>query len=163
MPQDHSFDIVSKPNIQEIENAIQMAMKEITTRFDFKGSVSKIEKDDKNLKITAEDEYKAKSVATVLEDKFVKRKVPLKFLEYGKAEEALGGTIKQSITIKQGIPQDKAKEIVKFIKASGLKVQASIQGEQIRVSAKKIDDLQAVMQKLKAADFPLVLQFENYR
>src|SRR3989338_9571904 len=118
MAQDHSFDIVSKPNIQEIENAIQMAMKEIATRFDFKGSISKIEKDGGNLKITAEDEYKARSVANVLQDKLVKRKVPLKFLEYGKLEESLGGTVKQSITIKQGIPQEKAKEVTKLIKAS---------------------------------------------
>jgi len=163
MAQDHSFDIVSKPNIQEIENAIQMAMKEIATRFDFKGSISKIEKDGGNLKITAEDEYKARSVANVLQDKLVKRKVPLKFLEYGKLEESLGGTVKQSITIKQGIPQEKAKEVTKLIKASGLKVQAQIQGDDIRVSAKKIDDLQTVMQKIKAANLPIELQFENYR
>ncbi|OGB88443.1 YajQ family cyclic di-GMP-binding protein [candidate division WOR-1 bacterium RIFCSPLOWO2_02_FULL_46_20] len=163
MAQDHSFDIVSKPNIQEIENAIQMAMKEIATRFDFKGSISKIEKDGGNLKITAEDEYKARSVANVLQDKLVKRKVPLKFLEYGKLEESLGGTVKQSITIKQGIPQEKAKEVTKLIKASGLKVQAQIQGDEIRVSAKKIDDLQTVMQKIKAANLPIELQFENYR
>ncbi|OGC09242.1 YajQ family cyclic di-GMP-binding protein [candidate division WOR-1 bacterium RIFCSPLOWO2_12_FULL_45_9] len=163
MAQDHSFDIVSKPNIQEIENAIQMAMKEIATRFDFKGSISKIEKDGGNLKITAEDEYKARSVANVLQDKLVKRKVPLKFLEYGKLEESLGGTVKQSITNKQGIPQEKAKEVTKLIKASGLKVQAQIQGDEIRVSAKKIDDLQTVMQKIKAANLPIELQFENYR
>lgn len=163
MAQDHSFDIVSKPNLQEIDNAIQMAMKEITTRFDFKGSISKIEKEADKIKLVSDDEYKLKNVTNVLQDKLAKRKVPLKFFEYGKAEEGLGGNVKQLVSIKQGIPQDKAKEIVKMIKSSGLKVQAAIQGDQIRVSAKKIDDLQAVMQKLKAANLPIVLQFMNYR
>ena len=163
MAQDHSFDIVSKPNPQEIENAIQMAMKEITTRFDFKGSISKIEKEADKIKLASEDEFKLKNVVNILQDKLAKRKVPLKFFEYGKAEEALGGNVKQLVTIKQGIPQDKAKEITKLIKTSGLKVQATIQGDQIRVSAKKIDNLQAIMQKLKAANLPIVLQFVNYR
>jgi uncharacterized protein YajQ (UPF0234 family) len=163
MAQDHSFDIVSKPNLQEIDNAILMAMKEISTRFDFKGSISKIEKEGDNIKLTSEDEYKLKNVTNVLQDKLAKRKVPLKFFEYGKIEEALGGNVKQLVTIKQGIPQDRAKEIVKLIKSSGLKVQAAIQGDQIRVSAKKIDDLQAAIQKIKAANLPIVLQFVNYR
>ncbi len=163
MAKENSFDIVSKPNLQEIDNAMQMAMKEISTRFDFKGSISKIEKEADNIKLVSEDEFKLKNVNNVLQDKLVKRQVSLKFFDYGKIEEALGGTVKQVVTIKSGIPQEKAKEIVKLIKASGLKVQASIQGEQIRVSAKKIDDLQAVMQNLKAANLPLVLQFENYR
>jgi len=163
MAKENSFDIVSKPNLQEIDNAIQMAMKEISTRFDFKGSISKIEKEANNIKLISEDEFKLKNVNNVLQDKLVKRQVSLKFFDYGKIEEALGGTVKQLVTIKSGIPQDKAKEIVKLIKASGLKIQASIQGEQIRVSAKKIDDLQAVMQNLKAANLPVVLQFENYR
>lgn len=163
MAQDHSFDIVSKPNLQEIDNAIQMAMKEITTRFDFKGSISKIEKEGDKIKLISEDEYKLKNVTNVLQDKLAKRKVPLKFFEHGKIEEGLGGNVKQLISIKQGIPQDRAKEIVKMIKSSGLKIQAAIQGDQIRVSAKKIDDLQAVMQKLKTANLPIVLQFVNYR
>jgi uncharacterized protein YajQ (UPF0234 family) len=163
MAKDHSFDIVSKPNLQEIENAIQMAMKEIGTRFDFKGSISKIEKEGNNLRLVSEDEYKLKNVTSVLQDKLVKRKVPLKFFEYGKVEEALGGHVKQLVSVKQGIPQEKAKEIVKLIKSSGLKAQTSIQGDQVRVSAKKIDDLQAVIQKIKAANLPIVLQFENYR
>jgi uncharacterized protein YajQ (UPF0234 family) len=163
MAKEHSFDIVSKPDLQEIDNAIQMAMKEITTRFDFKGSISKIEKEESNIRLLSEDDFKLKNVANVLEDKLVKRKVNLKFFEYGKIEDAAGGNRKQLLTLKQGIPQDKAKEIVKLIKASGLKVQATIQGEQVRVSAKKIDDLQAVMQKIKAANLPTVLQFVNYR
>ena len=163
MPQDHSFDIVSKPNLQEIDNAIAMSMKEITTRFDFKGSISKIEKEDINIKITSEDEFKLKNVVNILQDKLVKRKVPLKFFEYGKPEESLGGHLKQIVTVKQGIPQERAKEITKLIKASGLKVQAQIQGEEIRVFSKKLDDLQSVIQKIKAANLPIELQFSNYR
>jgi len=163
MAQDHSFDIVSKPNLQEIDNAILMATKEITNRFDFKGSISKIEKVSDNIQLLSEDDFKLKNVANVLQDKLVKRKVNLKFFEYGKIEDAASGHKKQLLTLKQGIPQDKAKEIVKLIKSFGLKVQAAIQGDQIRVSAKKIDDLQTVMQKLKAANLPTVLQFLNYR
>jgi uncharacterized protein YajQ (UPF0234 family) len=163
MAKDHSFDIVSKPNLQEIDNAISMAMKEITTRFDFKGSISKIEKEGDKIKLVSEDEFKLKNVANILQDKLVKRKVALKFFEYEKIEEALGGTVKQLVGIKQGIPQEKAKEITKLIKSSGLKVQTQIQGDQIRISAKKIDDLQATMQKLKAANLTIVLQFLNYR
>jgi hypothetical protein len=163
MVQDHSFDIVSKPNQQEIDNAILMATKEITNRFDFKGSISKIEKDNDKIKIVSDDEMKLKNVINVLQDKLVKRKIPLKFFDYGKVNTALGGTVKQEITIKQGIPQDKAKEINKMIKDSGCKVQSQIQGDEIRVFAKNIDDLQTIIQKLKAANFPIELQFINYR
>ena len=164
MPADHSFDIVSKPNLQELDNAIQMAMKEIATRFDFKGSVSQISKEgDDKLALVSDDEFKLKNVVNILHDKFARRGLSLKFFEYGKIEEALGGHVKQQVTIKCGIAQDKAKELTKMIKSSGLKVQAQIQGDEIRVSAKKIDDLQAVMQKLKALDFALPLQFTNYR
>jgi uncharacterized protein YajQ (UPF0234 family) len=163
MAKEHSFDIVSKPNLQEIDNAIQMAMKEISTRFDFKGSISKIEKEDNNLRLVSENDFKLKNVADVLQDKLVKRKVNLKFFEHSKIEDGAGGNRKQLLTLKQGIPQDKAKEIVKMIKGMGLKVQAAIQGDQIRVSAKKLDELQAVIQKLKAANLTTVLQFVNYR
>ena len=163
MPQDHSFDIVSKPNVQEIDNAIQMAMKEISTRFDFKGSVSKIEKEGEKIKLISEDDFKLKNVSAILQEKLARRQVPFKFFEFGKVEEALAGTVKQDVTIKQGIPQEKAKEITKLIKASGLKVQAQIQGDEIRVSAKKIDDLQAAMQQVKAANLPIALSFVNYR
>jgi hypothetical protein len=163
MADEHSFDIVSKPNIPEVENALAMAVKEITNRFDFKGSTTSLVKEGDKIKVTSEDEFKLKAAVTVLQDKFARRQVHLKFFDYGKIEESLGGGVKQQITLKQGIPQDQAKEIVKFIKAMGLKVQASIQSDQIRVTAKKIDDLQLVMQKIKAKDFPLVLQFVNYR
>jgi len=164
MAQDHSFDIVSKPDQQEINNAIQMAMKEISTRFDFKGSISKIEKEGtENIKITSEDAFKLKNTIRILEDKLVKRKIPLKFFEYGKVDESLGGNVKQTAAIKNGIPQDKAKQINQLIKSFGLKVKTQIQGDEIRVFAKKIDELQAVMQNVKAANLPIVLQFINYR
>jgi len=163
MPQDHSFDIVSKPNMQEVDNAIQMAAKELANRFDFKGSISKIEKVEDKIKLVSEDEFKLKNVSTILQDKLAKRQIPIKFFEFGKIEEALGGTVKQDVTIKQGIPQEKAKEITKLIKASGLKVQAQIQGDEIRVSSKKLDDLQAIIQTIKTANLPLALSFVNYR
>ena len=146
-----------------MDNAIQMAMKEISTRFDFKGSISKIEKEGEDIKITSEDEYKLKSTIKIFEDKLVKRKVPLKFFEYGKFEESLGGNVKQIAKIKKGIPQDKAKQINQVIKSAGLKVRSQIQGDEIRVFAKKIDDLQSAMQAIKAANLPIVLQFVNYR
>ena len=163
MLQDNSFDIVSRPNLQEVDNAISMAMKEITNRFDFKGSISKIEKEGENIRLISDDEFKLKNVVNVLQEKLAKRQVPLKFFEYGKIEEALGGSVKQLVTVKKGIPQERAKEITKLIKASGLKVQAQIQGDEIRVSAKKIDDLQGIIQKIKAANLPIELQFVNYR
>ncbi|MFA5839565.1 MAG: YajQ family cyclic di-GMP-binding protein [Candidatus Margulisiibacteriota bacterium] len=164
MAQDNSFDIVSKPNLSEIDNAIVMALKEINGRFDFKGSISNIEKEGTDkLKVVSEDEFKLKNVINIMNEKLAKRQVPLKFFEYGKLETSLGGGVKQLITIKQGIPQEQAKEINKLIKASGLKVQSQIQGDQIRVSGKKLDDLQAVMAKIKAANLPIALQFVNYR
>ena len=164
MPQDHSFDIVSKPNLQEVDNAISMAMKEIVNRFDFKGSISNIAREGNDkIRLVSEDEFKLKNVTTVLQDKLAKRQIPLKFFEFGKVEEALGGTVKQDITIKQGIPQERAKEITKLIKSSGLKVQAQIQGDEIRVSSKKLDDLQAIIQQIKGANLPIVLSFVNYR
>ncbi len=163
MPQDHSFDIVSKPDLQEVDNAITMAMKELANRFDFKGSNSKIEKEAENLKLTSEDEYKLKNVAGILQDKLIKRKISLKFFEFGKIEESLGGQVKQIVTVKKGIPQEKAKEINKLIKELGVKVQSQIQGDEIRVFSKKLDDLQVVIQKLRSANLPLELQFINYR
>ncbi len=163
MAQDHSFDIVSKPNMAEIDNAILMATKELVNRFDLKGTKSTIEKDVNGIKVSSDDEFKLKTVVGILQDKLVKRKLPLKFFEYGPVEQGLGGTAKQTITIKQGIPQDRAKEINKLIKTSGLKVQSQIQGDEIRVFAAKIDDLQAVIQKLRAANLPIELQFINYR
>jgi uncharacterized protein YajQ (UPF0234 family) len=164
MTDEHSFDIVSRPDQQEIENALQMALKEITNRFDFKGSISNIEREGTDkIKFVSEDNFKLKNVLSIFEDKLAKRKIPVKFFEYGKVEESLGGNVKQTAAIKKGIPQERAKEINQMIKTSGLKVRSQIQGEELRVFAKKIDDLQAVMQKIKAANLPIALQFVNYR
>lgn len=163
MAADHSFDIVSKVNLTEFDNAIQMSLKEILNRFDFKGTKTEIKRETDKLVIISDDDYKLKSVIEILSGKLVKRGISLKFLEFGKVEQALGGTVRQEVKIKQGIQQEQAKEINKKIKESGLKVQTQIQGDQIRVVAKKIDELQAVMQFLKKSNLPIELQFVNYR
>ena len=162
---ENSFDIVSRVDMQEVTNAVQQAMKEIKQRFDFRGSKSNIELDHgKNeINIVSDDEYKLKSVVDVLQGKLIKRKVPLESLNYGKIESALSGTVKQSVAIQQGIPTEKSKEIVKMIKSSKLKVQSEIQKDQLRVRAKKIDDLQSVMQLLKEKELGIHLEFVNYR
>ncbi|MCX5750226.1 MAG: YajQ family cyclic di-GMP-binding protein [Candidatus Saganbacteria bacterium] len=164
MAQDASFDIVSKCNSQELDNAINTAMKEIENRFDFKGSVSKIEREGADkINLLSDDEFKLKSVIDILQGKLIKRGISLKFLEYGKVETALGGNAKQVITLKQGIQQEKAKEITKFIKDTKLKVRTQIQGDEIRVFGAKKDDLQTIIQLLRKQDFKIELQFANYR
>ncbi len=162
---ENSFDIVSKVDMQEVTNSVQQAMKEIKQRFDFRGSKSNIELDHgKNeIVIVSDDEYKLKSVVDVLQSKMIKRKVPLESLNYGKIESALSGTVKQSVAIQQGIPTEKSKEIVKMIKSSKLKVQSEIQKDQLRVRAKKIDDLQSVIQLLKEKELGIHIDFVNYR
>lgn len=162
---ENSFDIVSKVDLQEVSNAVQQAMKEIGQRFDFRGSKSDIELDmEKNeVLLKSDDEYRLKSVLDILQGKLVKRKISLKSLTYGKIESALSGTVKQVITLQQGIPVDKAKEIVKIIKGEKLKVQSEIQKDQVRVRAKKIDDLQAVISLLKEKDLGIHMEFINYR
>lgn len=162
---DSSFDIVSKVDIAEAVNAIDQAMREIKQRYDFRGSVSKIElnQNENKITLTSEDEFKLKSVIDVLQGKLIKRGISLKALVYGKVENASGGTVRQEVSLQQGIPQDKAKEIVKFIKDKKMKVQAQIQSDQVRVSAKKKDDLQTVIAELKEKDFGIPLQFANYR
>jgi len=164
MAQDFSFDIVSKINLQELDNAINMSMKEISQRFDFKGSVSDIKNEEnKKIVVVSDDEFKLKNVIDILQGKLVKRGISLKFLEYGKMESSLGGSVKQEITLKQGIPQEKAKQINTLIKDKKLKVQPQIQGDQIRVSSKSKDELQVVIQTLRAANLDIELQFANYR
>ena len=162
---ENSFDIVSKVDLQEVSNAIQQAMKEIGQRFDFRGSKSNIDLDQgKNeIHMISDDEFKLKSVIDILQGKMIKRKVPLKALNYGKVEDAASSTVKQNITLQQGIPTEKGKEIVKIIKNSKLKVQSEIQKDQLRVRAKKIDDLQAVIKLLKEKDLDIHLEFVNYR
>lgn len=165
MAEEHFFDVVCKVDLQEVSNAVQQATKEISQRYDFKGSKSKIELDKgKNeVEIVSDDEYKLKSVIDVLQSKLVKRKVSLKSLSYGKIEPAFSGTVKQVIQLQQGIPSEKAKEIVKVIKGTKMKVQPSIQNEQVRVRAKKIDDLQSVIKLLKEKDFGIHMEFINFR
>jgi uncharacterized protein YajQ (UPF0234 family) len=158
-----SFDIVSKVDLQEVRNAIAQAMKEITTRFDLKGSGSDISLGEEEIVLSSADEYKLKAVRDVLEGRLVKRSVPLKALSFGKAEAALSGTVRQKVTLQKGIPTEKAREVVKLIKQTKLKVQAAIQGDQVRVSGKNKDDLQAVMRTLKEQDLGIDMQFTNYR
>jgi len=165
MADEHSFDVVSKVDLQEVSNAVQQALKEMGQRFDFRGSKSNIELDKvKNeILLTSDDEYKLKSVVDMLQSKLIKRQVPLKALSYGKVEPAASGTVRQIVTLQQGIPTEKAKEIVKIIKDTKLKVQSEIQKDQLRVRAKKIDDLQAVMKILREKDFDVHIDFVNYR
>lgn len=165
MADEHSFDVVSKVDLQEVSNAVQQALKEMGQRFDFRGSKSNIELDKvKNeILLTSDDEYKLKSVIDMLQSKLIKRQVPLKALSYGKVEPAASNTVKQIVTLQQGIPTEKAKEIVKIIKDTKLKVQSEIQKDQLRVRAKKIDDLQAVMKILREKDLGVHIDFVNYR
>lgn len=165
MSKESSFDIVSIVEIPEVINAINQAMMEIKQRFDFKGSKSdiKLEEKDKKIILLSDDEHKLKSVIDILQTKLVKRGVSLKALKYDKVEPATGGTVRQVITLQQGIPVEKAKEIVKIIKDTKLKVQAQIQGEQVRVSGKNRDDLQSVISLLRGKDMGIDLQFVNYR
>ncbi|MDA8099096.1 MAG: YajQ family cyclic di-GMP-binding protein [Nitrospiraceae bacterium] len=163
MAAENSFDIVSKIEMTEVTNAVTQATKEISQRFDFKGSKSNITEEKDALVVISDDEYKLKSVVDILQGKLVKRGVPIKNLTYGKVEPALGGMVRQRITLQQGIPTDKAKEIVKTIKDAKMKVQASIQSDQVRVSGKNRDDLQAVIALLKGKEFGIELQFTNYR
>jgi uncharacterized protein YajQ (UPF0234 family) len=158
-----SFDVVSSVDLQEVKNAISQAMKEIVTRFDLKGSNSDIVLTGEEITLTSADEFKLKAVRDVLEGRLVKRNVPLKALTFGEIEKALGQTARQKVTLLKGIPSDKAREIVKVIKNTKLKVQAAIQGEQVRVTGKNRDDLQSVIRVLKETDLGIDMQFTNYR
>ena len=161
---ENSFDVVSKVDLQEVANAIQNAMKEIHTRFDLKDSKSNIVLEGKDAIILSSiDEYKLKAVNDVLQAKLVKRNVPIKALTYGAIEPAAGATVRQKVTMQQGIPVEKAREIVKKIKDSKKKAQASIQGDTVRVSSKDRDTLQEVIALLKGSDFGIDMQFTNYR
>jgi uncharacterized protein YajQ (UPF0234 family) len=163
MAQQNSFDIVSEVDRAEVMNAVNQTMKEVRQRFDFKDSKAAVALEEKDLVLTAEDETKLRNMNDILQQKLVRRGVPLKALSYGDPEPAAGGTVKQRAQIQQGIPQEKAKEVVKFIKDSKAKVQASIQGEMVRVSGKDRDTLQQVIASLKAKDFGINVQFTNYR
>jgi uncharacterized protein YajQ (UPF0234 family) len=163
MPE-NTFDIVSKIDLQEVSNAIQQALKEITTRFDLKGTHSDVKLEGKDAIVLASaDEYKLKAVNEILQGKLVKRGVPLKGLVYGTIEPAAGSSVRQKVTLQQGIPIEKARDIVKTIKDSKKKVQASIQGDLVRVSSKDRDTLQEIIALLKQRDFGIDMQFTNYR
>ncbi len=165
MAEEHSFDIVCEIDLQEVSNAVNQAMKEIGQRFDFKGSKSSIELDKaaKSIKLISDDEHKLKSVIDILQSKLIKRGIPLKALIYGKVEPASGNTVRQIVNLQQGVPIEKAKEIVKIIKDTKLKVSAEIQKDQVRVRGKKIDDLQKIISILKEKDLGIHIQFANYR
>lgn len=166
MASQNSFDVSTGADLQEVDNAVNQARKEIQQRYDFKGSHCTIEMDRKtgNLTIEADDDYKLAAVWDVLQTKFVRRGVPLKNMKPNDAEPASGGRMRQTVTLTQGIPTDTAKEIVKTIKAAGFKkVQASIQGDEVRVSGPSRDELQAVIQLLREKDFGVELNFGNYR
>ena len=159
-----SFDVVSEVDMQEVRNGVDQASREISQRFDFKGTDSSIELKDKAIELHTESEPRLEALKQVLEEKMVKRGVSLKALGFGNVEEATKGTVRQTVTLRVGITDDKAKEVGKFVKALGMKgVQHQIQGEQVRVTAKKRDDLQTVIAQLKDHDFDLPLQFNNFR
>ena len=161
---ENSFDVVSNVDMQEVSNAIQMALKEVHTRFDLKDSKSDIKLEGKDaIILTSADEYKLKAVNDVLQGKLVKRGVPLKNLQYEKIENAAGATVRQRVKLQQGIEIEKAREIVKLIKNTKKKVQAAIQGDLVRVSGKDRDTLQEIIALLRQHDFGIELQFTNYR
>jgi len=165
MAKNCSFDIVSNVDIQEVKNAISQAVMEIRQRFDFKGSKSEITLDEKvpAINLVSDDEHKMKSVVDILEGKLIKRKVSLKALSYGQVEPAGGNTVRQTVQLQQGIPQEKGKEIVKAVKGMKIKVQGQVMDDQVRVTGKSRDDLQAVIAELNSKDFGIAMSFTNYR
>jgi uncharacterized protein YajQ (UPF0234 family) len=164
MASDNSFDIVSKVDLQEVRNAIDQASKEIHTRFDLKNSHSEIRLEgNETIQLASADEYKLKAITEILEQKLVKRGVSLKALTFGKVEAASGSSVRQKISLQQGIASEKAKEIVRVVKDSKKKAQASIQGDAVRISGKDRDTLQEIIALLKGHDFGIDMQFTNYR
>lgn len=167
MAKDSSFDVVSEVDLQEVRNAVDQASREISQRYDFKGTDSSVELAEDGgaqvLRIHSNTEQKVKDCVKMLEEKLVKRKIALKAVSHGKIEQAAGGTARQTLTLNQGISTEKAKEIVKYVKDMKVKAQGSVQGEQVRVSAKSRDTLQDIIASLKEKDFGIPLQFTNYR
>ena len=163
MAQQNSFDIVSQVDLAEVNNALNQTVKEVRQRFDFKGSQANVVLEKGELVLSAEDETKLRNMNDILQQKLVRRSVPLKALSYGDIEPAAGGTVRQRAKIQEGIPQGKAREVVKFIKDTKVKVQASIQGDIVRVSGRDRDTLQDVIARLKDKDFGIHMQFTNYR
>lgn len=164
MATEYSFDVVSTVDLTEVKNAIDLVEREIAGRFDFRDTKTKFELDKNQIKIVSDDEFHLNSVLDIVRSRFAKRNISLKSLEYGKIESASGGTVRQVVTLRQGIPTEEAKELVKRIKASGIKAQAQIQGEQLRVTSREKDALQAVQRLIKGLeDLPYDVEFINYR
>ncbi|HHT9105691.1 MAG TPA: YajQ family cyclic di-GMP-binding protein [Candidatus Wujingus californicus] len=164
MAEMHAFDIVCKVEMHEVNNAVDQAKKQLAARYDFKGSKSSITlNSDNTITLIADDDYKLASLTDILKEKLAKRNVPLKSLNFGKVEQAVGSTVRQVITFQSGIPMEKAKEVVKFIKGLKLKVQAQIQEDKVRVSGQKIDDLQMVMKGIKDQNYDFAMQYVNYK
>jgi uncharacterized protein YajQ (UPF0234 family) len=163
MAQDHSFDIVSRIDLQEVTNAVNITLKEIRNRFDFKNSPVDISLEKDKLTLVAEDDFKVKALRLGLEEKLVKRKVPLRALSYQKIEDGPNRTVKQEVRFQVGIPIEKAREIVKLVKAAKFKAQVAIQGDEVRISSSKIDVLQEVIAYIKGRDLGIHMQFMNYR
>ncbi len=164
MAESHSFDIVCKVEMHEVNNAIDQAQKQLAVRYDFKGSKSSITLNkDNTITLLADDDYKMNSLTDIVKEKLEKRGIPLKSLDFGKIETSVGSTVRQVITFQSGIPMDKAKELVKFIKGLKLKVQSQIQEDKVRVSGTKIDDLQAIIKTIKDQDFDYAMQFINFK
>jgi len=167
MAKESSFDVVSEVDLQEVRNAVDQASREISQRYDFKGTDSSIELAEDSgtnvLRVHSNTDQKVKDCVKVLEEKLVKRKIALKALSHGKIEQAAGGTARQTLTLNQGISTDKGKEIVKYVKDMKVKAQGSVQGDQVRISAKSRDTLQDIIAALKEKDFGIPLQFTNYR
>lgn len=163
MAKDSSFDVVSEVNMQEVVNAVNQTKKEISQRYDFKGSKTTVDLESDTIKITTEDDFRLTSITDILKTRLITRKVAIRNLQYGKAEDAAGGMIRQIITIRQGLSAETAKAIVKDIKGAKIKVQSSIQGDSVRVSGKNKDDLQNVIALLRENDYDIELQFSNYR
>ncbi|MBS1721815.1 MAG: YajQ family cyclic di-GMP-binding protein [Armatimonadetes bacterium] len=161
--QEFSFDVVSKVDLAEVKNAVNQAQKELENRYDFRGSAAKIEFDEKEISLTADDEFRMGQLKDIVFSKLVKRNIDTRSIEYGKLEPGPGVSVKQKVTFKQGIEQDAAKSLIKQIKDKGLKVNAQIQGDQLRVSSKSKDDLQKAIQFLKGLELAFPVDFVNYR
>ena len=163
MAKESSFDVVSQVDMNEVRNAVNLAQKELRQRYDFKGSVSSVALDDETLVLVSDNEGKLRSVVELLQEKLVRRKVPLKALQYGKIEAALGGTVRQRVAVNRGISDEKARAITKLLRQRFKKLKVSVQGDAVRVFSSSKDELQAVIQTLRDEDFGIPLQFINYR
>jgi uncharacterized protein YajQ (UPF0234 family) len=158
-----SFDVVCELDLQEVDNAVNQTLRELGTRFDFKGTHFEVRREDQAIHLLAQDEFKLRALVDILQERLAKRQVPLKAIRAGTPEPGPAGTAKQQLDLQKGIATDTAREIVKLVKETKLKVQAAIQGEQVRISGKKRDDLQTVIQRLRAKDLDVAMQFVNFR